>query len=68
MYQYRTTISGFDQEMLFSHSLGPRDHRMNFFYCIVKFWTMPYGPKALWWNSQKVNFIEFKQGQLNKIP
>ena len=36
---------------------------MIFFDCLVKFWTLPYGPKAQWSNSQKDNFIGFKQGQ-----
>ena len=32
----------------------------DFFYGLVKFWTLPYGPKAQWSNSQKANFIGFK--------
>ena len=32
---------------------------MNFFDCLVKFWTLPYGPKAQWSNSQKANLIGF---------
>ena len=36
---------------------------MKFFDCLVKFWTLLYGPKAQWSNSQKANFIGFKQGQ-----
>ena len=35
---------------------------MKFFDCLGKFWTLPYGPKAQWSNSQKTNFIGFKQG------
>ena len=35
---------------------------MKFFDCFGKFWTLPYGPKAQWSNSQKANFIGFKQG------
>ena len=31
----------------------------DFFYCLVKFWTLPYGPKAQWLNSQKANVIGF---------
>ena len=29
---------------------------MKFFDCLVKFWTLPYGPKAQWSNSQKQNY------------
>ena len=36
---------------------------MNFFDCLVKFWTLPYGPKAQWSNSQKAKLIGFFQGQ-----
>ena len=34
-----------------------------FFDCLVKFWTLLYGSKTRCSNSQKVNFIGFKQGQ-----
>ena len=33
---------------------------MKFFDCLIKFWTLPYGPKAQWSISQKANFIGFK--------
>ena len=36
---------------------------MKFFDCLFKFWTLTCGPKAQWSNSQKANFIGFKQGQ-----
>ena len=26
---------------------------IKFFDCLFKFWTLPYGPKAQWSNSQK---------------
>ena len=36
---------------------------MKFFDYLLKFWTLPYEPKAQWSNSKKANFIGFKQGQ-----
>ena len=36
---------------------------VKFFDCLFKFWTLPYCPKAQWSNSQKDDFIGFKQGQ-----
>ena len=36
---------------------------LKFCYCLVKFWTLPYGQKAQWSNSQKVKLIGFFQGQ-----
>ena len=33
------------------------------FDCLVKFWTLLYSSKTQWSNSQKANFIGFKQGQ-----
>ena len=36
---------------------------MKFFDCLVKFWTLLYGPKkAQWSNSQKAKLIGFFQG------
>ena len=35
----------------------------NFFDCLVKFRTLLYSSKTQWSNSQKANFIGFKQGQ-----
>ena len=36
---------------------------MKFFDCLVKFWTLLYGPKVQWSNSQKATLIGFFQGQ-----
>ena len=36
---------------------------MKFFDCLVEFWTLVYGSKAQWSNSQNANFKRFKQGQ-----
>ena len=35
----------------------------NFFDFLVKFWTLLYSSKTQWSNSQKANFVGFKQGQ-----
>ena len=44
-----------------------RGYKENFLFyeifdCLVKFWTLLYGSKTQWSNSQKANFIGFKQG------
>ena len=36
---------------------------MKFFDSLVKFWTLFYGSKAQWSNSQEANLIGFKKGQ-----
>ena len=36
---------------------------MKFFDCLVTFWTLPYGPKAQWSNSQRAKSIGFFQGK-----
>ena len=38
-------------------------YSINFFDCFVKFWTLIYSSKTQWSNSEKANFIGFKQGQ-----
>ena len=36
---------------------------MNFFVCLVIFWTLLYAPKTQWSNSQKAKLIGFFQAQ-----
>ena len=46
--------------LLYKEGVRKISNFINFFDCLFKFWTLLYGPKAHWSNSQKANFIGFK--------
>ena len=52
-----------NENLIIQRGYNENFYFMKFFDCLGKFWTLPYGPKAQSSNSQKANFIEFKQGQ-----